>query len=302
MKIDIECFAIFECIVSEGSFAKAAQRLNRAQSNISYQISKLESQLGVDLFDRSQYKAELTPAGRAILVESRRLLAQASHIEHLAESYHAGWETHLMVVIDGALDMRPVMRVMRQIAAKQIPTKIVLKVEYLRGVQKRFFSDEASLMVVKDFEALPSLVSTPLPSVNNFLSVAASHPLASMTQVTREQLLAHVELSVNDSSDLNYSNLAHQFGGDRIFYFSSFADKKQAVMMGLGFGWLPHFLIEQELADKRIVKVDFIGGNHYPFTPKLVYSDERPLGRAGRLLQSLLLKEYFTQGKSMKIP
>lgn len=292
MKVDIECFAVFECIVSEGSFAKAAEKLNRAQSNISYQLSKLEQQLGVKLFDRSQYRAVLTPAGRAILVESRRLLAQVSHISHLAHSYQLGWESNFMIVIDGALPMPPVLSVLKRIAEQDIPTKIVLKVEYLRGVQKRFIEDEAGIMIVKDFDALPSLIAEPLPPVVNHLCVAAHHPLAHCKRVTKEQLLAQVELTVNDSADREYANQVHQFGGDKVFYFSSFADKKQAVKMGLGFGWLPQFLIEKELKQGTLVKVDFIGGNHYQFTPKLVYSDERPLAKAGQLIKKLLLKEF----------
>lgn len=292
MKIDIDSFVVFECIVTQGSFAKAADKLGRVQSNISYQVNKLEQQLGIELFDRSQYRAELTPAGRAILVECRRLLAQVSHISGLASSYQQGWESNLMIVIDGALPMAPVMQVLKKIAEQNIPTKIVLKVEYLGGVQKRFMQEEASLMLVKDYDALPSLIAQPLPPVINYLCVSGDHPLASIDKVSREQLLNEVELTVNDSADRDYANQSHQFGGDRVFYFSSFADKKQAVKMGLGYGWLPKFLIKNELTAQKLVKVDFIGGNEYQFTPKLVYCDERPLAKAGQLLQSLLVDAF----------
>lgn len=292
MKFDCDSFLVFECIVEEGSFAKAAEKLNRAQSNISYQINKLERQLGTPLLDRSAYRAQLTPAGRAILVESKRLLAQVSHIQHLANSYLAGWEANMMVVIDGALPMEPMMRVLKQIADQAVPTKIVLQVEFLSGVQKRFQRDEASLMLVKDYVPLPSLVSEVLPVVDNYLVVARSHPLANKKNASRETLLAYVELTINDSSDTAFSSKAHQFGGDRVFYLSSFADKKQALLMGLGYGWMPKFLINQELKKGELVKVDYSGGKHYQFTPKLVYSDERPLGRAGQLLKQLILKYY----------
>ncbi|MGB1297696.1 MAG: LysR family transcriptional regulator, partial [Psychrobium sp.] len=46
MRLDIETLKILDLIVRLGSFAKAADQLNRAQSAISYQVKKLEQHLG----------------------------------------------------------------------------------------------------------------------------------------------------------------------------------------------------------------------------------------------------------------
>ncbi|MGS0729732.1 LysR family transcriptional regulator, partial [Shewanella sp. 0m-11] len=60
----------------------------------------------------------------------------------------------------------------------------------------------------------------------------------------------------------------------------------------LGFGWMPDFLIESELKSGELVEVDFNGGNRYSFTPQLVSTMERPLGRAGRLFTDLIMEEF----------
>jgi DNA-binding transcriptional LysR family regulator len=293
MKMDIDSLIIFEAIVSHGSFSKAAIALNRAQSNISYKINKLEEDLGTLLFDRTHYRAKLTNTGRQILQESKKLLAQASHIRYLADSYDSGWEPEFMIVIDGALPIKPMMNVLQQIASQSIPTKIVVKVEFLSGVQKRFLQAKANFMLVKDYIALPSFIGEPLPVIDNYLVVSNTHPLASINNVSREQLMRFVELTVNDSADNDYLNQAHQFGGDRVFYFSSFIDKKHALLMDLGFGWMPEFLIRDELDNNRLKKVDYVGGNQYQFSPKLVYSDECRLGKAAKLFKKLLLQQYI---------
>jgi len=293
MNFDIESFHVFNTVIEEGSFARAAEKLQRAQSAISYQIKKLEQKLGTELFDRSQYRAELTPAGRAILSEGRQLLVQVKHIGYLAERFKEGWEPSLEVVIDGALPMDPVMNALKIMTQKDIPTRIQLKVEFLGGVQQRFTQDEADLMLVKDFVATPGLVSEPLPTIQNLLVVSNSHPLAHKTDVGRRVLQEYVELTVNDSSsDGSGLKDAHQFGGDKVFYLSGFIYKKHALMMALGFGWMPKFLITEELQNGSIVKVDFNGGAEYTFTPRIVSTDYRPLGKAGKLFKSLVLDEY----------
>ncbi len=293
MNFDIESFHVFNTVVEEGSFARAAEKLQRAQSAISYQIKKLEQKLGTDLFDRSQYRAELTPAGHAILSEGRRLLVQVKHIGYLAERYKEGWEPSLEVIIDGALPMDPVMKALKIMTQKDIPTRIQLKVEFLGGVQQRFIQDEADLMLVKDYIAIPGLVSESLPAIQNLLVVSAQHELATMSKIGRRALQEYVELTVNDSSsEGNRLKDAHQFGGDKVFYLSGFVYKKHALLMSLGFGWMPKFLIEEELNNGQLVNIDYTGGSEYTFTPLLVSTDFRPLGKAGQLFKNLVLGEF----------
>jgi len=293
MSLDLDCFKVFNAVVSCGSFGKASEQLNCAQSVVSYQIHKLEQNLGTLLFDRNAYRASLTQAGQALLSESKRLLQQYQHIQNLAQHYTHGWEPALEIVIDGALPMDPVMLALKSLAEQNIPTKIQVKVEFLGGVQKRFLSDSADLMLVKDFLASPGLIAQPLPDIDNLLVVSKDHPLAKQTNIERRVLLEQVELTVNDSSSSALDiNDAHQFGGDRVFYLSGFVYKKNALLMGLGFGWMPKFLIEQELRDGSLVPVDYAQTNHYRFSPKLVQSEFKPLGKAGEKLKLLILKEF----------
>ncbi|MBT6547795.1 MAG: LysR family transcriptional regulator, partial [Gammaproteobacteria bacterium] len=44
-KITLEQWQTFRCVVDEGSFARAAEALNKSQSSISYAIGQLNAQL-----------------------------------------------------------------------------------------------------------------------------------------------------------------------------------------------------------------------------------------------------------------
>ena len=292
MRIDIDAFNVLQVLVEEGSFAKAAERLHKAQSAVSYQVKKLEEHLGVQLFSREQYRAELTQEGRVILAEGQRLLQHLANIEHLASRFSEGWEPKLELVIDGALPMEPIMTALKRMAEHQIPTKIQLNMEFLCGVQHRFERDNADLMLVKDYRTGPYYHPQPLPAITSVLVASASHPLSFIREISLSELQQHVELTIEDSSPNKSYRDEMQFGGDKVFYLSGFIMKKNALLKGLGFGWLPDFLVQEELVKGELVEIDFVGGSRYTFIPQLVSTLERPLGRAGQLFTELILEEF----------
>lgn len=293
MRLDIETLKILDLIVRLGSFAKAADQLNRAQSAISYQVKKLEQHLGVNLFDRSKYRAELTPEGNVILTEGRRLLQQAHNLEVLADRFSQGWEPRLEIVIDGSVPMEPVMKALKRLSEMDVSTRVQLRTEFLSGCQRWFDKHSSDLMLVKDYQSNPYLVAKPLKPIDFKLVVSQEHPLAQMREVELKHLHEHIELTIADSGSLDPQLQDElQFGGERVFYLNGFMAKKESILLGLGFGWVPDYLISDELASGKLVELDFVGGASHTFTPRLVHSSERPLGRAGQLLSELIMEEF----------
>ncbi|MDD7408285.1 MAG: LysR family transcriptional regulator [Anaerovoracaceae bacterium] len=68
----------FEAVVSEGSFAKAAEKLYCSNVTVMNQINTLESETGVTLFNRTNHGADLTAAGRIFYEDMRRVTEMIS--------------------------------------------------------------------------------------------------------------------------------------------------------------------------------------------------------------------------------
>lgn len=68
-------------------FGKAAERCFVSQPTLSGQIKKLEQQLGVAIFERTNRAVTVTPIGEKILQHARVIMEQSDSIEQLAQSY-----------------------------------------------------------------------------------------------------------------------------------------------------------------------------------------------------------------------
>jgi DNA-binding transcriptional LysR family regulator len=75
--MDLSDLRIFRAVAREGGVTRAAERLNRVQSNITTRVRQLEEDLGVELFLREGKRLHLAPAGRVLIDYADRLLALA---------------------------------------------------------------------------------------------------------------------------------------------------------------------------------------------------------------------------------
>ena len=108
--LTLDQIQILLTVVDQGSFSKAAKKLNRAQSAVTYGIQKLERQIGIPLFDRTAYRPALTEAGRTLLLRARRIAEEANAFRDAARSLASGLEAELTIVLDSMFPMSPVNR------------------------------------------------------------------------------------------------------------------------------------------------------------------------------------------------
>ncbi len=98
--ITIEVLEILDAIDRRGSFAKAAEEMNKATSAVSYGVQKLEEQLDIALFQRQGRRSVLTPAGRLVLEEGRKILDTTARLADKAREVATGWEPRIHIAVE----------------------------------------------------------------------------------------------------------------------------------------------------------------------------------------------------------
>jgi len=78
--VNIKQLETFYWAAKLGSFTAAAERLNSTQSTVSMRIHDLERDLGVELFDRSQRTARVTPRGRELIRYAEQMMHLSAEI------------------------------------------------------------------------------------------------------------------------------------------------------------------------------------------------------------------------------
>ncbi|GDY24705.1 LysR family transcriptional regulator [Agarivorans sp. Toyoura001] len=81
--------SLFVDVVQQGSFAKAAALHDMDNSLLSKQIKRLETELGVQLLNRSTRSFSLTSAGEEILEKAHLMIDTLSDIQNIADSYQS---------------------------------------------------------------------------------------------------------------------------------------------------------------------------------------------------------------------
>src|ERR1700754_2415229 len=98
----------FIAVASEMNFSRAAQQVHVVQSALSTSVSKLEKELGVELFDRSRQQIRITPAGELFREHARRVINTARLARDSISDYRGALSGTIEIgslITFGALDV-----------------------------------------------------------------------------------------------------------------------------------------------------------------------------------------------------
>src|ERR1700730_5931389 len=99
-RISLEHWRSLLAVVDAGGYAQAAAVLHKSQSAVTYAVQKMESLLGVKIFEVVGRKAHLTSTGGGLYRRAKALLAEASAREAAAGTLAAGWEAELRLSVE----------------------------------------------------------------------------------------------------------------------------------------------------------------------------------------------------------
>lgn len=255
MKISLEAVELLDAIDLAGSFAGAAQRLDRVPSAVTHAVRKLESDLGVPLFERAGRRAGLSPAGRVLLQEGRQLLRAAGEIEQRIHQTATGWESELRIAIDVAFEPGVLLPLVADFDVEAQATRLRFMTESVGGGWDALVAGRADLVLGASGEPPPGRwASVPIGMLELAFAVAPAHPLARQPEPLAATTVAqHRAVVLADSSRVTQARMWGLAEGQDTLTVPDLPSKLAAQLAGLGVGDLPRRVAERMAAEGRLV-------------------------------------------------
>ncbi|MBL4632069.1 MAG: LysR family transcriptional regulator [Paraglaciecola sp.] len=255
--ISIEVLETLDVIERRGSFAKAAEELNKATSAISYAVQKLEEQLDIALFQRIGRRSVLTPAGRLILAEGREILHTTRRLADKAKEVATGWEPRISIGIESLQSYPDFFQVISDFLQSFPTVEIDISECVLNGGWEALEQGKVDLLVGSP-GPVPSQKgyrSTSIGHVDLVPVIAAKHALVDfsfMKKLENKQNVGNVmgQLRRIVIHDTSFSGISRSEGLSRdgkMFYVQNIEQKTQAILAGIGIGHLPRHRINTYL-------------------------------------------------------
>lgn len=190
--MDTRYLQYFIAIAEERNMTKAAERLFVAQSSLSYQLSKLETEVGVPLFQRAKNDMILTPAGSLYLDTAYKVIALKDRLyQNIADLNQRG---HLRISVTSVWGNRIMEAILPEL--KEIFPDIVFEVNHLNN-QEQSKNDiskgklDFALISVPFLDSMDDRVEL-LGRDELLFAVPAGHPY---TQENQEPFITQEELT-----------------------------------------------------------------------------------------------------------
>ncbi|MDN3611619.1 LysR family transcriptional regulator [Vibrio ostreicida] len=248
--ITLEAMHILDAIDRRGSFAAAANELDRAPSSLSYQIQKMEHDLDIVIFDRSGHKASFTAAGKLILERGRAILAATEKLVNDANVLANGWELDMTIAFDGII---PVDNFFPMVDALSLvsSTQVRLQEEILAGCWESLDAERCDLLVCPKPDSISLDVKSEVIGQISMIWVAApTHFVHQRKGVFDENARAKYRvIAIADTAREQPALSVNVLHKQPRLTVSNVATKIEALTAGLGIGTLTHSvakpLIEQ---------------------------------------------------------
>ncbi|MCB5184681.1 LysR family transcriptional regulator [Methylobacillus gramineus] len=256
IKLSIEALEVLDAIDREGSFSAAADSLYRVPSAITYTIRTLEDSLDIKLFDRSGHKARLTEAGSELLREGRHLLKAAGELECRVRRVATGVETDISIAISDILSLNPIYTMLEEFYAQQFGTRVRLLREVYGGSWDALINNRADISIGAPGEGPPGggYTTRLLGTVEFVFAVAPHHPLAKLAEPLKNaDIQQYRSISAADSSRSLPPKTSGILDGQDVLSVPDIPSKMMAQIKGLGVGYLPRTVAEQQLAQGKLL-------------------------------------------------
>ncbi len=286
----------FMTIAKLQSFSKAAAELGYAQSSISSQVQLLEQELSVKLFERLGHNITLTIEGKKLLPIAEQILLLSNDAKNIAGDQDKPSGSLIIGAVE-TLCVTRLPKLLKEYRSRYPDVEILLKfgsrTDFLRSMKENtidigFFIDQIItndefISVWQKAEPMALFCSTEYASA----SKEEIYPtdLSGAPLILTEPCCGYRELLDSIMMQLNIKPRS-------IIETGNVQAIKQLVLSGMGITFLPLTAIEEELEQKKFVKLNW-KGPEFPMYTQVLYHKSKWMSAALRAFIDLINEISF---------
>lgn len=290
-RISLDQWRALIAVVDGGGYAKAAERLHKSQSSVTYAVQKLQSALGVKAFELKGRKASLTPTGELLYRRARTLVEEAGSLERAARKLSAGWEAEIGLAVEIVFPSWLLLACLDRFGKESPQTRIELIESVLGGTPEALLLGQADLAITGMIpQGFPG---DPLVRMRFVLVAHPDHPLHKLGRaLTMQDLRPHRQLLVRESGSTRATRPSLEAA--QRWTVSHAATSLEAVRAGYGYAWFSEEKIRNELAAGTLKPLPLREGGERYAQLYLVFADRDAAG-PGTLRLAAIIREAVAQ-------
>ena len=235
--MDLADLEIFRCVVQAGGITRAAEKLNRVQSNVTTRVHQLEADLGVQLFIREGKKLHLSPEGKLLLDYADRLLDLA---QEAREAVHDAKPRGLLRL--GAMESTASIRLpvpMNEYLGRYPDVTLELRTGNTKMLASAVLTGELDAAVLAGPVPEAPFEAVPIYNEELVIVAAANHPPIKSPRDARPQAVLAFEAGCCYRQRLEDWFAHHGEMPDRIVEITSYHAMLGCAVAGMGISLLP---------------------------------------------------------------
>jgi len=295
--ITLEQWRALTTVVDAGGYAQAADVMHKTQSSVSYAVQKLESVLGVKVFNVKGRKAVLTPTGQLLYRRARYLLDEAGALEQAATKLSAGWEAEIRVVVESVFPTFVLLRCLDLLGDESPHTRIEVIESVISGTSEALLQGQADLAIAGSISQ--GFLGDSLMQIRFVLVAHPDHALHRLgRKITMQDLRLHRQLVVRETG-LRRDTPTFVEATQR-WTVSNMATSIEAARSGYGYAWLPEEKLRDQIAAGTLKPLPLREGGELFAQLYLVFADRDHAGpatlRLAEIIREQVTKECRRQG------
>lgn len=288
-RVSLEQWLAFKTVVDCGSYAMAAQALNKSQSSISYAIARLNEQLPQPVLILDGRKAVMTDAGQVLYRHAEQLLNQASQAEAIASSLALGFESEVAIAVDVLVEVGSLVCAFEEFSQEFPHTRIRVLETSLSGTTEALLEKTADLVI--GTKTPPGFQSRPLLQVKMIPVAAPGHPLVKNREdVSELELRSMRQVVLRDTGTFREQD-SGWLQADQRWTVSHFSTSIKLLRSGLVFAFIPQNWIEDELAEGSLQRIPLAPSMDRLLQVHMMLADNQAAGPATKALYETIFEK-----------